>query len=348
MIELLHDHLSFSFPETHPDARLTIQFQRTLRIPDDGRDYPLPPGLGSFPLMHIDDFGSRVPEAWIKHGGVMLPMYQSEAMWLYFTTNYCDEREVAYPAAIKIATGKINAVSGLPWSAGLSRNPQDYAVAPGQPWLDGYCVEKGFIRQFVAMPLGAGYTAEEQLTGAAEHGGIQISVFPMKREVFERRFPKRDRSRLRTGSVFCKWDMVCEDTGLYSMGLAPGGRMKQEIYEDPFDLSDWDTEHGARCFVHIANSHAWRQITGDNPPSVALTSAEYARYRLPWFLWYEDNLHAVEGSETLGKLKSVVVLGKEKNEAPLPENEPASPGNIVVLRKGLKPNQVREFAEQKK
>jgi hypothetical protein len=47
-------------------------------------------------------------------------------------------------------------------------------VVPEQPWLDGYCVEKGIIRQFVAMPLGAGYTAEEQISGKAEHGGLQI------------------------------------------------------------------------------------------------------------------------------------------------------------------------------
>src|ERR1700734_3110681 len=31
--------------------------------------------------------------------------------------------------------------------------------------------------QFVAMPLGQGYTIEEQLTGQAKQGGIQIDVF---------------------------------------------------------------------------------------------------------------------------------------------------------------------------
>src|SRR5512136_1622764 len=110
MIELLNDQLFFSFPEIHPDASLTIQFQRTLRIPDDDRDYPLPPGLGCFPLRHVDDFGTRVPKLWIEYGGVMLPMYQSEAMWLNFNAGYCDERGVGYPVAIKIATGKINAI----------------------------------------------------------------------------------------------------------------------------------------------------------------------------------------------------------------------------------------------
>jgi hypothetical protein len=43
-------------------------------------------------------------------------------------------------------------------------------VAPKHPWLDGYCVEKGVIRQFVAIPLGEGYSLEEQLTGEAEFG----------------------------------------------------------------------------------------------------------------------------------------------------------------------------------
>ena len=43
MIELRRDSLIFSFPEVHPNAHLTIEFQRTLRIPDDGKDYTFPP-----------------------------------------------------------------------------------------------------------------------------------------------------------------------------------------------------------------------------------------------------------------------------------------------------------------
>ena len=53
MITLELDRLTFRFPEVHPDAACAIDFQRTLRIPDDGDDYPLPPGLGSFPLRHL-------------------------------------------------------------------------------------------------------------------------------------------------------------------------------------------------------------------------------------------------------------------------------------------------------
>src|SRR5678816_4161076 len=115
MIELKSDKLVVSFPE-------------------------LPPGLGSFPLRHIDDYGRRVPAGWLKRGGVLLPMWQSEALWLNFGTRYIRERGTSYPFAIKVATGKISAITGEKWQAGLSRNPQAYMVVPEQPWLDGYCV----------------------------------------------------------------------------------------------------------------------------------------------------------------------------------------------------------------
>ena len=52
MIALEGDALIFRFPEVHDDARTSIEFERTLRIPDDGKHYPLPPGLGAFPLRH--------------------------------------------------------------------------------------------------------------------------------------------------------------------------------------------------------------------------------------------------------------------------------------------------------
>jgi len=95
-------------------------------------------------------------------------MYQSEAMWLDFTA-YSD-----YPFVLKVAAGKVNAATGEDWEDGLHRGPQDYLLVPGQPWLDGYAVEKGVIRQFVAMPLGEGYSAEEQVHGTAEFGGVQL------------------------------------------------------------------------------------------------------------------------------------------------------------------------------
>jgi hypothetical protein len=339
MIELKNDHLQFSFPEVHADAKFSIDFQRTLRIPDDGTDYSLPPGLGSFPLRHVDDFSAEVPEPWLAHGGVMLPMYQSEALWVNFSRGVVD---FAYPFAVKIATGKINAVTGDEWRSGLHAKPQDYVVVPEQPWLDGYCVEKGLVRQFVAMPLGAGYTVEEQITGEAEHGGLQVIAYPMKRVVYERR-RETWLEKQRLWEARDSETLMCYSVGsrLSEMGLAPGGRMRQEIYDDPYSFSDWDTENASRCFVHIANSMVWQSVTGAHPPHAPPTAAAYVKTGLPWFEYYSDG-DAVEGSAILQGLKSVLHMGKSKGDVPLPENESVSPEKVIELGDGLKPGQVRE------
>ncbi len=257
----------------------------------------------------------------------MLPMYQSEAMWINFDSEY--------PFAVKIGAGKINAVTGKSLHDGLSIKPQDYLVVPDQPWLDGYCVEEGIIRQFVAMPLGSGYSAEEQITGEAAHGGLQIVVYPMKAKAYRRRFSQR---------VASPPDLMCTGVALAmpDMGLAAGGRMHQEIFEDGYGLGDWDLEHKSRCFVHIANSMVWRAITGQAPPTVPPTAKEYAKAGIPWFEYYDDSQKALKGSNLLGKLKSVAKLGKEKGDVPLPDNEAATIDAVIKLRKGLVKGQVRE------
>ena len=72
--------LTFRFPDVHDDAKCLIHFQRTLRIPDDKINYPLPPGLGAFPLRHIDDYARRVPAEWLKRGGVVMPMHHGDGI----------------------------------------------------------------------------------------------------------------------------------------------------------------------------------------------------------------------------------------------------------------------------
>jgi hypothetical protein len=332
MVELTEDGLAFSFPEVHPDATLRIAFQRTLRIPDDDRVYPLPPGIGAFPLRHVDDFAPGVPASWLTHGGVMLPMYQSEALWVSFIADWHRD---GYPFAVKIAAGKINAVTGQPWSNELHADPQDYVVAPVQPWLDGFAVKKGVIRQFVAMPLGAGYTAEEQLTGAAGHGGLQIVAYPMRRECYERRFARRRAM----GRVMA--DMIPSAAPMASleMGLAPGGRMKQDITKDPYGLNEWDPSARSRCFVHLLNTLMWEAVTGGKPPLPAPTAKTYKEQGLPWFDHYGEG-PALAGGEALKRLRSVIQISKQKGEPALPENEGFSGERFVRI--GRSGSQVRD------
>jgi hypothetical protein len=321
MIELKRDQLVITCPDVHPEARLTIGFQRTLRIPDEDRDYPLPPSLGQFPLRHVDDFSARLPATWAQHGGVMLPMAQSEAMWLNFDGDY--------PFALKIATGKVNAVTGEEWVDGIHRDPQDYMVTPDQPWLDGYCIERGTIRQFVAMPLGRGYTAEEQITGKADHGGLQIVAYPMKAAAYREWSEAQSEADGALMSAAFGDSMAMCLGAAPDMGLAPGGRMQQEIYDDPHNFDVWDTRARSRCFVHIANSQLWADITGEQPPTTPPTALEYTNAGLPWFDYYGGDAKALEGAKKLAGLKTVSALGDAKGEHPLPENHSVS-GMVTV------------------
>ena len=339
MIELKMDELIFTFPEIYSEARLTISFQRTLRIPDDGKDYPLPPGLGSFPLKHVDDYMQSLPEKWKERGGVMLPMYQSEAMWIDFSSSHLYKYVAEYPFAVKIAAGKINAITGEPWSNGLSRNPQDYLVIPSQPWLDGYCVEKGLIRQFVAMPLGEGYSAEEQINQIAEIGGLQIEVYPMKRKAFEKRWPI---TRHPKAHYVCKREVMYSISPPPDMALAPGGRMRQEVYEDEFEMSEWDLNTSSRCFVHLTDSRVWKTITGKNPPTIPITAKQYSEHRLPWFEYYGGS-RPLAGSKVLGKLQSVVDMAIRKGVSTLQKNESLNQKNIFRIKKNRNSVQVREW-----
>lgn len=325
MIEMCKDNLLFSFPEVHADACMQISFQRTLRIPDDTKPYPLPPGLGSFPLKHVDDCGTRVSAQWVKHGGVMLPMYQAEAMWLRFTDYN------GYPFAVKVAAGKINAVSGKVWKDGLGESPQNYLVVPKQPWLDGYCVKKGIVRQFVAAPLGLGYTAEEQITGHAEYGGLQIEVIPMKLPSYKRLLAKRRREEKKWSNLENTVCCMMPSTRDYSLGLAAGGQMRQEIIRDPHGLSVWDTDKASRCFVHICNSADWKHITGTNPPTKPVSCRDYEKFGLPWFEYYDEKAEPLPGSRSLGRLKSTGSISKAKKDGFLENESLVKIDRVVVI-----------------
>ena len=94
--------------------------------------------------------------------------------------------------AIKIYVGGVNAVSGEPARETevtmmrrlkllqRKKSIQDYVVTPKQLWLDGIANADGTVRQFVAMPLGKGYTVEAQITGEEVIGGLQFEIVPSK------------------------------------------------------------------------------------------------------------------------------------------------------------------------
>lgn len=295
---------------------VTVNFQRTLRIPERGL-HPLPPGLGRFPLRRVADYPDTAPAEWLSRGGVMLPIYQREAMWLSFNASE--------PTALQVGVGKVCAVSGLPWIEHLVKDPQNYVALPKQPWLDGINAGDGFIRQFVAVPLGSGATVEGQVTGEETHGGVQLRAVGLTQQALA-----AWRAAQEAVPETCA-DMMMDGGPLpapsASMGLGAGGRMRQEVYADDRLLADYDESGDRRVFVHLCSAAQWAAITGEVPPPTPVDRDAYVDAGLPWFDYYDADARDLAAAEELTKVKSVgEVLGN--HEKPF---VPVDPTKVVTL-----------------
>lgn len=313
-----------------------LNFQRTLRIPDDGKTYPLPPGLGAFPVCRVEDYEDGVPNAWKEHGGVFIPMHQREALWISFQPRYWR------PNAVKVGIGMINAVSGKGWDQTLCEDREDYLVCPPQPWLDGINAGDGYIRQFVAMPLGMGYTVEAQVTGEEKFGGVQIVVYEPKLGRFPEE-PPEDICRQPSAASPSHGAIMPGVCGIgVEMGIGSGGRMKQKIYPDPHGVDTWDQENYGRVFVHIVNSMMYREITGKEPPPTPITAKTYTQYGFPWFDLYDEDLGDITVPETFKKIKTIKEIDHEKGFSPQQDDSPVEVPDTKVIKCGIGKRKVKD------
>ncbi|MFC8045988.1 hypothetical protein [Nocardia sp. NPDC057353] len=280
-----------------------VTFVRTLRLPEEGT-YPLPPGLGPFPLRRVADYPETVPAEWRERGGVMLPVYQREAMWLRFSA--------AAPAALQVGVGKVCAVSGKPWSDALVRTPQNYLALPRQPWLDGINSGRGTVRQFVAVPLGLGATVEGQLTGSEQWGGVQLAVHPLTdpaRAAWEAEQRARPRTARPGGpmpaapAAYSAPAPAGAAPARRAMGLGAGGTMRQEIVTDTRPIGDYRPDPAGRVFVHLASAAEWTAITGEPAPATPITAHAYAAHGLPWFDYYDADAADLPPADELAGIR---------------------------------------------
>lgn len=267
--------------------RFSVSFQRTLRIPNDGQQYPLPPSLGPFTIHKVQDYRERVPANWQDHAAFFLPIYQREALWLGFGG------EIWKPNAVKVATGGVNAISGTVWEEGLHSEQQDYLVCPDQPWLDGVNAGENFVRQFLAAPLGGRKTVEAQITGQEKTGGIQLVVYEPK----PGKFPEEPPEALQTQVQYMA------DAGI-EMGLEAGGEIRQKIYKDPYGIEVWDQENCETLYVYLLNSEQYLAVCGLEPPSTPVSAETYAEYGLPWFDLYDESMSDVAAPRNLSELET--------------------------------------------
>jgi hypothetical protein len=296
--------------------RFAVSFQRTLRIPDDGKSYPLPPTLGVFPLRWVADFRERLPPGWYDPGGppaVFLPMAQREAMWLAF------EADSWKPNAVKIGLGQINALTGSSWDEPLHSDPQDYLVCPHQPWLDGVKTGPGVIRQFVAMPFGEGYSIEGQLRGQESVFSLQLVVYDPRPGLFPDQLPPARPFEPPVGKPL---SLAAPAGADQSLGLAAGGQIVQKIYPDPYGLQTWSQTSAGRVRVFILNSQAYQSVTGEKPPPSPISAKTYTEYGFPWFSLYDENLEDLTPAESLSGVESVRQHDQRQGSPPGQEEIP--------------------------
>lgn len=253
----------------HFGERLIVSFHRTLRLPEDGNTYPLPPGFGLFPVLQRAEPGSATPV-------FLVPIYRREALWIGFSA------PGGRHSAVKIIAGGINAVSGLPDAgAGLGES-QDYLLCPDQPWLDGCNIGDGVIRQFIAMPLGQGYGLGAATAGG-EQGGLEVIVLaPLPGRVPDTPPPAAPAGPMRLARF------VTEAPRPQEMTLGAGGRMRQKIYPDRFGRDAWDLGSAAHARLRLVEARDWPALTGQEAPATPVDAAAYTRAGLPWFDIYDE------------------------------------------------------------
>jgi len=348
-----------------------ISFNRTLRIPEDGRDYPLPAGFGRLPICRVEDYADKVPSNWLREGGFFIPLYQKEALFLEF------EGAKWRPNAVKVAVGRVNAVTGDEYDEKIRTHKQDYLVVPDQKWLDGINSGEGRVGQFVAMPLGKGYTIEAQVTDEEVHGGFQLVVFdsnegrfpnedPAETKRRHQRFERRQRPMIAGAAVFAApvrtpLFMPSTDTdseagilyagahvGVVEMGIARGGNIQQEIIEDTYGSESWNEDYNGSITIHLVNSEVYQKITGQKPPPSPITAEEYEQNNIPWYDSYDENSLALMPGKIFQHVKSIASLEKIKGAFNQNEHETVSitPEQLRRIKTPTKAERVTEFIQR--
>jgi hypothetical protein len=126
------------------------------------------------------------------------------------------------------------------------------------------------------------------------------------------------------------------------MGLAAGGRMRQVIHPDSFDIEDWDVAAAVRVFVSLMHAKDWKTITGQPAPDEPPTAKDYSKAGLPWFEHYGQDQAALPGSATLPRVISLATLFKKKTGAKLANSQDIETGQPKAVGPGAKgPRAVR-------
>ncbi|MBD0862912.1 hypothetical protein IA539_17145 [Gordonia sp. zg691] len=251
--------LTFTFPALGPDARLHVTFQRTPRTPDLTERTGLV-GDGTLRLAQ----GSPAGDA-----HAVIPMWQSEAAWVDFTSPH------QHPFLVMLGVDGINAISGEEFTGTPDFEAGDYIEVPTQPTLASYRVPTGDNRQFVAPST---HTPE----GLHSDGSLlQLTVIPMRADAWARR-----RRHTSTTPGTC---VLCDISRAEQARAQPRTTVPRVV--GPLESTDtWHPTTRETAAFRIVNSVTWEALTGRTLRRAPLTCPDYTSRRLPWYPGYGETI----------------------------------------------------------
>jgi hypothetical protein len=249
--------------------QLSVKFQRAWPIPNDKRSHLLPTDLGQFPLRSVDDFAETAPMSWGENGGVVMPLAQGGALWIWFSS--------PYSFAIKIGSGETDLLSSAPWHASLGRYPRNYLVIP-EPSLEE-CRE--VIRQFINMPMREASVLHQRKSENVHSEPIELQITPARAEccyrdegsfflkpieeffmrlifgpIISKQLDEINRRHERQNGLWHSRDNPFPETTRLTFDEAAW----PNIPIDPHELSDWDQTRTVRCCVHVCDPAGWQNL----------------------------------------------------------------------------------------
>ncbi|KAK0701325.1 hypothetical protein B0H67DRAFT_595842 [Lasiosphaeris hirsuta] len=185
------------------ESELEIAIYRTERVLD-ATDLELQPvtkkvtRLGALPLVRKR---GRTYEAAVR---------QTDALAI-------NVKSAPYQFKLMINVGGVNVANPL-----RRRGQQMYYVSPLQEWIDGVCIARDRVRQFVALPSGTGHSIANQLKRLEDTGEIEIQVFAPRGIFLD------EQNRLR---YYKKRPTPIEDTGHgFFVTIRTATRTKHAVY----------------------------------------------------------------------------------------------------------------------
>ena len=260
--------LEITRDEIHFGASVTLRFMRTLRIPGSRPDNTRQPHLGAFPLFQFEDYLEQLPDTWRASRGIFIPLREFEAMWISLSGRWWK------PNAVKVRSGRIDAITGTPWTDDLRLNPRNYIVCPDQTSCDGVNLGGGAIGQFAAPSLADESAVNPRHPRNNVFDSIELVVFEPRAGCFPDRPP---RGRVR-GNDACGRPRQSEAAEANTVTSEQTARVPPATRDS---IETWNPLHTTRVCVRLVNSAQFREITSQDPPPAPVSARDYADAALP-------------------------------------------------------------------